>query len=153
MGQIEDFGERFIREDSDVIDVNGIQVHLRFVVEEVQVGSRVRLAFHSYSREVAQAICVATSKGRLNIAGSSSKKMILWAGSAPSEVEISLSSRVPAKLTFWNVWERPDGGVDAGLRFAGMRIAEVEHNSWLLHCSDGVGEADFDDLVVSVALV
>ena len=41
----EDFGERFIRENSNVIDVGGDRVHLRSVWESVQPGVRLHIEF------------------------------------------------------------------------------------------------------------
>ncbi|GAB2987078.1 hypothetical protein [Saccharothrix stipae] len=153
MAAVEEFGQRFVRENTDVIQVDGEEVRLRMVLKDVLSTSRLRIEFRDYTREVGQALCVATARGTLRAADANAGQLILWADSVPSEVSVELGSADSSDVFIWNAWGRRGGGVDAALRFAGMKIVDAGPNTWMLYCSDGVGQANFNDLVVRLELV
>ncbi|RZQ63511.1 hypothetical protein [Amycolatopsis suaedae] len=147
------FGDRFVRERSDVISVDGVDVYLRLCIPEVAAGAKIQISFERYINFPRQALCVATTKGKFTINGVAAARMVLWADNSPKFIEGPISNRVPAEVVVYNAWERRGGGIDAGLRYAGIRIETLEEDHWRLNCSDGIGEADFADLVVSVKLL
>ncbi|MBO0879742.1 MAG: hypothetical protein J2P17_05105 [Mycobacterium sp.] len=149
---VEEFGERFMREQSSVIDVNGTQVWQRKAISDVPPNSIISIAFEQSSTEVEQALCVATSHGFLKVAGQRAKQIALWTGSAPRKLEVEITNRVPTEVVAWNAWRRSGGGTDAGLRYAGMLIDQIGETSWRLQCSDGIGGPDFTDLIVVIGV-
>jgi hypothetical protein len=63
----EEFGERFVRERTDEIDVNGKKVILRKEISSVYPGCRISISFEGYSAEVEQALCLATTHGSFKL--------------------------------------------------------------------------------------
>ncbi|MEV0682156.1 hypothetical protein AB0I60_37130 [Actinosynnema sp. NPDC050436] len=149
---MEEFGERFVRENIDVIDVGDMRVHQRLVIPQVGAGRTLSVTFERYSEEIGQAVCVSTAKGKLQIGEERAARFILWADHSPVKVDLQITNRVPSDIVLWNAWRRHDGGVDAALRYAGMLVESVRTSVWHLRCSDGIGSADFDDLVLRVEL-
>lgn len=76
---------------------------------------------------------------------------VLWADTAPNVVEISIEwkSRTRRSLQVWNVWDT-NGVTQAWLGNAAMKVDRDDEN-WLLRCSDGIGQPNFEDLVVRVS--
>jgi len=150
MGQVEEFDTRFVSEKTDVIRVGDTEVHLRLCIPGIQPGSSLRVVFESFTEDVEQAVCISTDKGKLKVGDERASSVILWSDHSLVSNDIEITNRVPANIVVWNAWRRKDGGVDAGLRYAGMTKEEISPSEWRLRCSDGIGEADFDDLVVVV---
>lgn len=150
---MEDFNERRMRSGSPTLDVDGRQVDLRLAVPSVPAGSSLRIVRESETADVEQAVVLSTSKGMFSVQGTRARKMVLWSSTAPTEVLLALTNRVPTDVVLYNGWRNQRwGNLDAGLRFSGMLIESLGEHRWRLHCSDGVGPADFTDLVLRVEL-
>ncbi len=88
--------------------------------------------------------------GELLVNGKILSDIVLWADNSPKEVAVSISATKGTVLKIWNVWSI-GGAINAWIGNAGMVVAETDDNIWL-RCSDGIGDVDFSDFVVSVAL-
>ena len=126
---------------------NGKSVH-SFLRLDVGDGDKLRLTRLGTSAVRAQALKVEADRGELRANGLILPAIAYWSHTAPDEVEIEIIGKKVRSVDLWNAWSFE--GVDsAWLGNAGM-IVESEGNAHLLRCSDGVGEASFDDLVVRV---
>jgi hypothetical protein len=53
-----------------------------------------------------------------------------------------------AELTVWNQWRDSSGGIFASIGNQGIVVVRESADSVELHCSDGVGDPHFEDLIV-----
>lgn len=116
-------------------------------------GCRVSLEFRSVCSAFRQGVRLKVRGGQLEIDGVEATDFALWYDTAPSQVEVNVrwKGKGPRSLRIWNSWEH-NGVAHAWLGNAGMRVEEVEPGRFLLRCSDGEGEPNFDDLVVGVTV-
>lgn len=119
---------------------------------EVPASHDVQLRFLHASAARRQGLSVKVDKGAFAIAGAAGKSFILWADSAPDIILMQNNSRGPAAIHLYNSWSTPGGGTDAFIGNAGI-IVDVQGGKTYLRCSDGLGEATFDDLAVEIVLV
>lgn len=139
-------GDMFERSESGVVDWHGRVVHavLRFPVED---GSSIRLRRLASSKDRAQAVKIAANKGgELSVNGTMAKTVAIWSHNAPVEVEIGVHGRRASSIDVWNAWSL-DGVDNAWLGNAGI-VVQSHAGGHTLQCSDGVGEADFTNLVM-----
>lgn len=78
---------------------------------------------------------------------------VFWMPS-PRIIEFSCQTRDEiGKLSIWNVWECPYyQNTDAWIGNAGMYIDEVAKDTYIVHCSNGTGEVDFDNLIFKITM-
>jgi hypothetical protein len=93
--------------------------------------------------------------GALKVGDVESPAIMLWMDTAPPNVAIEcVKVDEGGQLQISNRWRLEDGREDEWLNNYGMIVEQVEPDTFVLHCSDGYGDAPtFDDLVVRVHLV
>jgi hypothetical protein len=93
--------------------------------------------------------------GLLRVNDAESPTIVLWMDSAPQVVEAEcVKLKEGAQLQISNRWRDESGREDEWLNNYGILIDDVGEESFVLHCSDGVGlEPTFDDLVVRIDIV
>lgn len=105
-----------------------------------------------------QGLTLKINGGMLEVNGTDAPEILLWGDTVPDRVVVRVRREPGAKAIFklWNIWRGNMGGVDvtqAWLGNAGMRIEQSEDGTQLLlHCSDGEGPVDFNNLKVRVIL-
>lgn len=77
---------------------------------------------------------------------------VFWMPS-PCIIEFTCKIRnEKGKLAIWNVWECPYyQNTDAWIGNAGMSIDQVDDNIYIAHCSNGIGEVNFENLIFKIA--
>lgn len=143
-----DLSAIFAEQQASQIDWNGPLFSLYELSSEA---TRLTVEIRSVGSALRQGVRVKVRGGQLEIDGVEATDFALWHDTAPSQVQINIrwKGKGPRSLRIWNSWEH-NGVAHAWLGNAGMRIEEVEAGRYLLHCSDGEGEPEFDDLVVGV---
>jgi hypothetical protein len=86
--------------------------------------------------------------GEIEVNGERYSDIILWADTSPDAVSVSVLSKSGCELKAWNVW-MIEGIVQAWVGNSGMIVTE-EGKSTRLECSDGSGNVDFSDFVVTL---
>jgi hypothetical protein len=83
------------------------------------------------------------------------KHPVFWTDTAPRIVKIKcFPKKQDGYLHIWNIWRHSDdGGADAWIGNAGLYEELQEDGSLLFHCSNGVGDVDFNDLIFKVTLL
>ena len=143
----------FERARTSVVEWNGARVHSMFEVEGIDVGQRVEVRFTQTSSARPQGLRIKVRGGALQIAGDELDNIILWSDTAPVTVSATVTSRGGSvDLRLWNCWRDPAGTTHAWIGNAGMLVEENGKAKILLRCSDGFGDAAFDDLVVSLTM-
>lgn len=88
--------------------------------------------------------------GTLIANGMNLKDAIFWTDTAPSQFTVSfVPSRETAVLKLWNEWRDSNGVQHAWIGNAGIIIHQLD-DAVLLNCSNGMGNANFDDFVVRI---
>ena len=143
--------ERLAESKGEPFEYEGVTVHGIYRCE-VHPDDIVQVRFVRRTPTIRQGLQLKINRGRLLVNGQSSKSGVLWMDTAPGVVEIVCNPpRRGATLSVWNAWER-DGIMHAWLGNAGM-VFEQRDDAIILKCSDGVGNPDFQDLVVELRLV
>lgn len=139
--------EAFAKSNGRKAKVNGTTVH-SFHRIDVGDGDLLTILRRSASRVRAQALKVAADRADLRANGIVVPTVSIWSHTAPTTVELDVVGRRARHVDIWNSWSFE--GVDsAWLGNAGMMV-ETEGDRTVLRCSDGLGAADFDDLVVEI---
>lgn len=138
------FTDSFEHETTEVLEIDGHHVYalLRFPILE---GSRIRVRRLGSSSTRAQALKLAVDGGSLRTNGVTSPRLALWSHTAPSDAEVVTTGPV-TELQVWNAWSVD--GVDSSWLGNAAIMIEQHANGWTLNCSDGVGDANFGDLIV-----
>lgn len=143
-----DLAAIFAEQRASQIDWNGPLFSLYELPNEAE---HVTVEFRSVGSELRQGVRLKMRGGQLKIDDAEAAEFVLWQDTAPSRVEVDIAwtSTGERSLRIWNCWER--GGVmHAWLGNSGMRVDDQGGGRYLFRCSDGAGEPNFDDLVVSV---
>jgi hypothetical protein len=91
--------------------------------------------------------------GLISIGGQNLGDIVLWADSAPEEVELTCNTTGERGiLKLWNAWRDERGATQAWIGNAGI-VVEPHGDLVTLRCSDGVGDVHFGDLVVVIAQI
>ncbi|WP_434966466.1 hypothetical protein [Janibacter indicus] len=145
-----DLSAVFASQRASQIDWNGPLYSMFDLPIEV---TRVSVAFQSVDSAFRQGLRLKIRGGRLEIDGVEATDLALWHDTAPNQVEVKVhwKGKGPRSLRMWNSWEH-NGVAHAWLGNAGMRVDEVESGRFLLRCSDGEGEPEFDNLILGVTV-
>jgi len=99
----------------------------------------------------AQGLRLKVDKGSVVVDGRKYKDVVLWADSAPADVEVTCDTgkNSTAELRVWNCWKEDDGVMQAWLGDAGMVIDEHDQRV-SIRCGDGTHPFDPRDLEVEL---
>jgi len=118
---------------------------------DVKSGDTIQVRRVSTSSLRAQALKVGADKGELRANGVLTPVAAIWTHTAPKVATLEVVGRKTRTLELWNSWSY-DGVDSSWIGGAGMRV-ESDGNAHTLLCSDGVGEPNFEDLVVEVTVL
>ncbi|MCU0272240.1 MAG: hypothetical protein MUE34_03315 [Acidimicrobiales bacterium] len=93
---------------------------------------------------------IATAQGRLRVGRRDARTLRLRVAEAPARIEIDLDTVGPTVVRVWNGWI--DHGTESAWSGNAGILVDRAGAGALLQCSDGLGPADFTDLVVLVQL-
>lgn len=145
------FADAFIVSQGEPIGWRGQRVYGIFRRTLVS-GVLIRIERISAIPAPPQGLSLAAPKGGwFLVNGQKLEKVVLWADTAPPEVELECGlKKSPGELRIWNCWRGSLGSTDAWLNNAGILIEEAS-DGVVLRCSCGPGEPSFDDLIVKVS--
>ena len=145
------FFEAFVQSKGQPIEYEGRRVQLSYWFP-VSAGDRVLIKFLRSVPTPVQGLGVTGERCQLRVESTTSKNLVLWTDTAPREVEMSVvKAKRGARLGVMNQWRDTKYGTSLmGLNNAAMEVQPQPDGSVLLRCSDGSGEADFNDLVVEL---
>jgi hypothetical protein len=145
-----DLSDRFAEEQSNVIEWCGIPIHGLYEFESIP--RSITLEYISAKEQPVQGIQLRMRGGTMTVNDTDSGDIVLWNDTAPARVEIEIRTKPKGRtsLKLWNVWRGGQGVTQAWLGNAAIRVQDEPSGRTVLHCSDGQGEPDFDDLVVAV---
>lgn len=135
---------------SDTISYRG-RVVRALVRLPVKDGSVVRVQRETVSSPRPQAIKVSVNKGAVDVNGYREPVIALWSHTSPEEVQLTVRGKDASVLEVWNAWSM--GGVDTSWIGNSGIVTKASSAGQLLQCSDGIGQATFSDLVVSIEVL
>lgn len=156
-----DMMSRFEQSNFEPVVVAGQLVH-SYVPMKVGSGDIVRITWMSAASPRTQGLSLRLRRrgikgargyaGRLRSDELVGPGIALWTDlSSPAPVVECEEIPDDVQLEVSNRWRHETGRVDEWLNNYGIVIEELEPDSWILHCSDGVGDQPtFDDLVVRI---
>lgn len=138
----------FAQARSNRIDLDG---PLFALLELPHTLKGLTIEFVSTESAFRQGLSIKVRGGIAQINQVSAGTFALWTDTAPKVVDVDLrwTKKARRALQLWNIWEI-NGITHAWLGNAAMRIDKQDEKSWLLHCSNGLGEPNFDDLVARI---
>ena len=96
-------------------------------------------------------VSVDQRKGLIYTNGQKLRAPVFWMETAPITISfICYTSKANGILNIWNVWRtinRKDS-IEAWIGHAGLYIEEDGKNAVVIHCSNGIHQVDFSDLVL-----
>ncbi|WP_159888737.1 hypothetical protein [Paenibacillus puerhi] len=123
---------------------------------EVSKGQVLSVEFMNGETEYRQGIefLVDKRKGQVEINGELLTAPVLWVDTAPKTVVVKcLPKKANGQINVWNVWNYTgEDRIDAWIGNAGMHVEQINDKTFILHCSNGIGDFDLNDLSVKVTL-
>jgi hypothetical protein len=114
--------------------------------------SRLHISFIHAATSRPQALRIRSEKVMLKVRESRVKDAIFWVETAPREFEVIADPPTSgASIKVWNEWRDRAGIQNAWMGNAGMVVTTAD-NLVTLRCSDGIGEPEFDDFIVSIRI-
>jgi hypothetical protein len=149
-----DFAARFAEVNGSPIEFEGRTLYPYFSVS-VTRGDRIEISFLRFAERPVQGLSLGSENRnlRLECNGTSGRTFTLWTDTAPKHlaVEIIRPVRNPIRLEIRNIWrDEKYGATMYGLNAAAIQLEKQDNGDFLLRCSDGWGEPDFNDLVALV---
>ena len=142
------FSKRFAASKGEPIEYQGKTVS-GIYRRMVHPDDLVQVHFVRSNPTVREGLSISIKKGMLVVNGQPIRDSIIWTDTAPAQFDILCKPpKSGAMLHIWNAWDQ-NGILQSWLGNAGMLIEEVGE-SVILRCSDGLGEPDFEDLVVEL---
>lgn len=147
--------ELFMLSKGQPIEVDGKTVSLAARIP-CQVGDHFTLRFIR-SRDENQGVRLSLKRGLLQICDARVevdtapyRDLVFWRSTAPDEIHFRVVKALSGELLVYNCWRGKSGRTDAWLVNAGI-LVKLHGSCWRLHCSNGYGDASFDDVVVEVS--
>jgi hypothetical protein len=142
--------DRFAQSLGQPQEVDGMIVQNMFRRDIVD-GQVVHVRRRRASGRLVQGLRLKVEKGTVRVNGQEVKDAVLWADSAPDEVELicHTGKRSNCELRVWNCWRDEGGIMQAWIGNAGIVVRETGDAVEIL-CSDGTHQFDPSDLEVEL---
>lgn len=136
------------------INVDGRQLHQNFSLQ-VSEDDLIVISFLRSSDRPVQGLAINAQHCHIQVADTRARKIALWLDTAPERVELRvLKAKRGASLSIFNLWrDEKYGSTMYRLNNAAMQIDAQQDEVFLVRCSDGWGEPDFNDLVFQLTHV
>ncbi|MDA8235191.1 MAG: hypothetical protein M0Z31_10400 [Clostridia bacterium] len=136
------------------IDYEGKSVMMSYKIPVLK-GQEVEVEFLDYNDTYQQGfeVSIDQRKGTVEINGQKLSAPVFWTHTAPKIFSFKCyTKKTEGFLNIWNVWQNIEykDNVDAWIGNSGMFVEKLEDGALIFHCSNGVGEVNFDDLVFKV---
>ena len=147
--------DRFRTQRTDRIRVDGIEV-VSITEVEIDEDSVLEVLVEDSRPDIEQSLRIMSKSGDISVVGtdySPSQSVLVLAESFPAfEVEIKDLRGEKGVLQLWNSWILGDGEHswigNSGIVVEELPVPEGASARQRLWCSDGLGDPDFDDLVL-----
>jgi hypothetical protein len=147
----EKLSDLFERAQAPVVTWNDNLVHSMYELPGLAVGTILRIEFDDPNPSRSEGLRLRMRGGSLIIEERELDDIVLWSDSSPRVVTATVNGPKGGALRLWNCWRDPGETMQAWIGNAGM-LVESTRTGIVLKCSDGFGEASFDDLVATIEI-
>jgi hypothetical protein len=149
-----DFAAQFEKSSGKPIEFNGRVLYPRFSIDVIR-GDRLEISFLRFTETPVQGLSLGSENRNLDLecGGTRGHSFALWTDSAPKHIAVDIIRPVRAavQLDIRNIWrDEKYGSTMYGLNAAAIQVESQDNGEFVLRCSDGSGEPDFNDLVALV---
>lgn len=121
----------------------------------INKGQEVFVEILNYNTTVDQGfeLSVDQRKGFIEVNGQKLKSPIFWTKTAPTTFSFKCyPKKAVGSINIWNVWRNIEhkDNVDAWIGHAGLYVEHGDDDSIIFHCSNGIQQVDFNDLVFRI---
>lgn len=148
---IETLAARFQKSKGQPIELGSDSVWPMYQVQIAPGRHLLEIQRKSAKENPTQGLRLKLGSGELLINGQILSDVVLWADNSPDAIEVAIQAKKATVLKIWNVWS-VEGTMHAWIGNAGMLVEESDGHL-LFRCSDGIGEVDFSDLIVSATFL
>lgn len=136
------------------IDYQGRSVMMSYKIP-INKGQDVFVEILKYNDIVEQGfeVSVDQRKGLVEVNDQKINAPIFWTKTAPKTFSFKCyPKKTTGVINIWNVWRNIEykDNVDAWIGHAGLYIEQDEDGAIVFHCSNGIQQVDFEDLVFRV---
>ncbi|WP_199433781.1 hypothetical protein [Qaidamihabitans albus] len=148
----ESLSDLFATAQSPVVEWNGEQILALYEFDRIP--DMITVDLLAAKKYPVQGLKMKIHNGLLKVNDVESRDLVLWRDTRPDQVAVRITkSGARTSLKFWNVWRGGLGVTQAWLGNSAMRVRRGDTGDVLLvSCSDGQGDADFDDLQVRLTV-
>lgn len=147
--------DRFRTQRTDRIRVDGIEI-VSLAEVDVPEGSVLEVIVEDSRPDVEQSLRILSQAGNITVSNSDfepAESILVLGESYPAfEIEFTDPESTGGTLQLWNSWILGDGEHawigNSGIIIESLPVPEGASNRLRMWCSDGLGDPDFDDLVL-----
>lgn len=95
-------------------------------------------------------------KGHIEVNGEKLTNPVFWTNTAPRTFSFRcFPKKTEGIMNVWNVWKNVEykENIDAWVGSAGLYVERIDDESIILHCSNGIGDISFEDLVFKMKII
>jgi len=133
------------------IDCQGKSVMMSYKIP-VAKGQEVEIEFLQYNETYQQGfeVSIDQRKGFIEVNGQRLNAPVFWTNTAPKTFSFKCFPKKPEGLmNIWNVWQNIEykENIDSWIGNAGLYVEQMEDGELIFHCSNGMDQVNFEDLV------
>ncbi|NIF42986.1 hypothetical protein F3J14_19235 [Burkholderia sp. Tr-862] len=142
--------QRFQEARAPKIEVDGRETYSLYELDLFSGETVLSLDFVSNKKSTSQGIKIKALNCNVEVNNQILTDFFIWADHSPKHIPLNVTIKKGGKATLkvWNVWKHDDVS-HAWIGNAGMLVKRADRHI-AFHCSDGIGDPDFEDLVFTI---
>ncbi|EMN1927886.1 hypothetical protein RVV18_002285 [Burkholderia ambifaria] len=142
--------QRFQEARAPEIEVDGREIYSLYEIDMSTGETVLSLNFVSNKKSTIQGIKIKASNCSVEVNNEILTDFLIWADHSPKHIPLNVTLKKGRKATLkvWNIWKHDDVS-HAWIGNAGMLVERADRHIEF-HCSDGIGDPDFEDLVFTI---
>lgn len=138
------------------IDFKGKSVEMSYRIS-VSKAQEIEIEILYYNGEFQQGfeISLDQRKGHIEVDGQKLTTPVFWTNTAPRMFSFKcFPKKTNGIMNVWNVWKNVEykESIDAWVGNAGLYVERIDDESMIFHCSNGVGNINFEDFVFKIKI-
>ncbi|MGR3911569.1 hypothetical protein Q3A80_31440 [Burkholderia sp. SR8] len=142
--------QRFQEARAPKIEVDGREIYSLYEVDVSSGETALSLDFISSKKSSIQGVKIKAENCNVEVNNQILKDFFIWADHSPKHIpmNVTINKGGKAAIKVWNVWKYDDVP-HAWIGNSGMLVKKDDRHI-VFHCSDGMGDPDFEDLVFTI---
>ncbi|TDA48853.1 hypothetical protein [Burkholderia pyrrocinia] len=144
--------QRFQEAGAPKIVVDGREIYGLYEIDVSSGETVLTLDFVSNKESTIQGVNIKAMNCNVEINNQILTDFVIWTDHSPKHIQMNVTIKRDGKaaLKVWNVWKCDDVS-HAWIGNAGMLVKKDDRHI-AFHCSDGMGDPDFEDLVFTIEI-